>query len=121
MYRNSIKVAEIVQKRTRSYKNVQNRSNPNLHSRNTLFWLKKWLKWVLWELTFWFSLGLCEKCTRCPYLSLLSDKKSFKVDNEVKIIASMLQTDVFKEQNRCWSFSFVKLHGFTIKRTKNCY
>ena len=66
-----MQVFRIVKKRIRSYKSVQNRLNPNLHSRNTLFQLKKVFKKDIMEMKVWVQLGIIWRCARSLYTQLL--------------------------------------------------
>ena len=52
----------------KSYKSVQDCSNSNLHSRNTLFWLKRGLEKGTTEIVVHVQLGIVLKCARLLYL-----------------------------------------------------
>ena len=49
------------------YKSVQDCSNSNLHSCDTLFWLKRGLNKGITEIVVWVWLGTVLKCVRSLY------------------------------------------------------
>ena len=61
VYENHIKVYKIV-------KSAQVRSNSNLHSCNTPFWLKRGLKKGITKIVVLVQLGIVLKCARSLYL-----------------------------------------------------